>query len=233
MSDVADSESQIGRDNPEKTAATEQTPLSVRAKMCLTASGLVLLAGLLIGFGVVDWYTSLWNTHPFWNSVLTAAIVLGLGLIFDRTRAIAGRTLLGGSLLIILLHMAAFSGYGWYMFFTTGMDIEGKVPLIVSRTAGALIFAGVVMLVVCYRTHFNDDDEPILLQAAAGLAYVIMFTAFAIFVLTLLSVPMRPESSKIILADTEILTLKDCTVTEGTKVMCYLPESVREGSTLP
>jgi hypothetical protein len=229
MRDEIDDESEFGPDVSDESTV-EKPPMPLRAKVCLTVGVLVLLAGLLVGFGIVDWYVSLWSTYPGWSSLLTAVIVLVPGLIFDRTRSVAGRILLVGVTLFVLYWMAVFSGYGWYVFFTTGLDIEGKFPLIISEPGGALIIAGIVMLIVCGCIHFMEG-ESLSCRAAVASAYAIMVTAFTLFILTMFSAPLLTPVATIGLTSDEISTLKGCEVTEGsTKVRCFLPEAAQEGS---
>jgi hypothetical protein len=228
MRDEMDDEAEFWQDVADEPTV-EKAPMPLRAKVCLTVGVLVLLAGLLVGFGVVDWYVSLWGTYPGWSSLLTAVIVLVPGLFFGRTRSVAGKILLTGICLFVLFWMAVFSGYGWYVFFTTGLDIESKFPLIISRPGGALIIAGIVMLIVCGCIHFMEG-ESFSCRAASAAAYVIMMSAFALFMMTMFSAPMLPPVATRGLTPDELTTLKDCEVTEGsTKVRCFLPEAAKQG----
>ncbi len=207
-----------------KAEKARETLLPLRARICLTASVLVLVAGLLSGFGAVDWYASLWTTHPVWSCVLTVGIVAGVGLIFDRTRSIAGWILVGGVLLLILVHMAAFSGYGWYVFFTEGTDLQGKYPLAISTAGAALIVLGIVMVSFCCCMHMGADDQTFACRAAQGVAYSVMFTAFALLMVTVLSRP----APKHIAALPE--ALKCLTESGSTTSTCGLPTKLEEDS---
>lgn len=231
MSDATDSEAEIGHDVPVEEDTSENVPMPLQARICLTSGALVLLSGLLIGFGTLDWYVSLWSAYPGWSSLLTAVIVLVPGLFFDRTRSIAFMVLLTGVLLFVLFWMAVFSGYGWYVFFTTGMHIDGKSPLIISKTGGALIIAGIAMLVVCAVIHIKDGVESILCRAAAGVACFILATSSVLFLLSIISEPMLKPVENRRLTVEEISTLKDCEVRDGsTKVRCFLPEAAKLGA---
>lgn len=233
MSDTADTKAETGQDAPAETVTAEKAtvkkaPMSLQAKICLSVGALVLLSGILVGFGILDWYLSLWSKVPGWSSLLTVTVVLVGGLFFDKTRRFAGKLLLVGVVLFVLFWMAVFSGYGWYVFFTTGLDIESKFPLIISKPGGALIFAGIVMLIACGCIHFMDG-ESFYCRVAAGVAWVIMGTASALFVLTMFSAPMITPVVTRELTNEEISTLKGCEVSEGSfKVRCFLPEAAKQ-----
>ncbi len=228
MSDAVDSEPEISRDASVETS-DERTPLPPRAKICLSVGGLVLLAGVLVGFGIEDWYFSLWTSHPGWSTLLTVAVILIGGLFFDRTRLLAVKALLIGLLLFILFWMAVFSGRGWYVFFTTGMNIDQTALLPLSKSGAALILAGIVMLVTCGCIHFGEEDAPIHWRIAGGAAYIILITALTLLIFSISTIPSG--SARRNLTADEVSTLRDCAVTEGlTKVRCYLPEAPKEGS---
>lgn len=230
MSDSVDTECEIAPDAQAEEQTVEKTPMPLRAKICLAVGGLVLLAGVLVGFGIADLYFSLWTPHPGWSGLITAAIIVGAGLFFEQTRSTAGKILLLGIFVFVLFWMAAFSGYGWYVFFTTGLDIESKFPLIVSKPGGALILAGIVMLIVCCCIHFMDG-ESFWCRVWAGLAWSIMATAPVLYVLTMISAPMLTQVATRELTSEEISTLKSCEVPEGsTKVRCLLPEAAKQGA---
>lgn len=226
MSDSIDADGEIASD----AQTVEKTPMPLKAKICLAVGGLVLVTGVLVGFGIADWYFALWASHPGWSSLLTATILVGAGLFFDRTRPKATTILFVGLCLFALFWMAVFSGYGWYVFFTSGLDIEGKVPLIISRPGGAMIIAGIAMLIVCGCIHFMDG-ESFSCRAAVGASWIITATASALFLVSIFSVPVfTPAATRGLTAD-ELTTLEGCEVSEGsTRVRCFLPEAAKHGA---
>jgi hypothetical protein len=204
--------------------------MSLQAKICLSVGALVLLSGILVGFGILAWYVALWSKVPGWSSLLTVTVVLVGGLFFDKTRRTAGKILFVGICLFVLFWMAVFATYGWYVFFTTGLNIESKFPLIISRPGGALIIAGIVMLIVCGCIHFMDG-ESFSCRVAAGIGWGIMATASALFLLTMFSAPMITPVVTRELTSGEISTLEGCEVSEGsTRVRCFLPEAAKQGA---
>lgn len=230
MSDAVGSESEVAPDVQAEEQTVERTPMPLRAKICLAVGGFVLLAGVLAGFGIADWYFSLWTSHPGWSFLATALIILVAGLFVDRTRPTAEKILGVGLCLFVLFWMAVFSGYGWYVFFTSGLDIESKVPLIISRPGGAMIIAGIVMLIVCGCIHFMDG-ESFSCRAAVGASWIIMATAGALFLVSISSVPMFTRVPTRGLTAYELTTIEGCEVSEGsTMVRCSLPEAAKQGA---
>lgn len=228
MSDKTEDESGIVPDEQAEDQTLEKTPMPLRARICLAVGGLVLLSGVLIGFGITDWYFSLWTSNPGWNSLLTATILVGAGLFFERTRPKATTILLAGFCLFVLFWMAVFSGYGWYVFFTTGLDISGKFPLVINGTGGALVLAGILMLIVCGCIHFMDG-ESFLCRVAVGVSWFTMVSATALFMLSLSSQVPTVVNRK--LTNEEISTLRGCEVSEGSvKVRCLLPDATKQGA---
>lgn len=207
--------------------SVERTPVPLRAKICIAVGGFVFLCGVLVGFGVHDWYFSLWAAHPGWSSLLTATILVCTGLCFERTRDKAMTISLVGFLLFVLFWMAVFSGYGWYVFFTSGLDIERKVPLIISRSGGAMIITGIVMMTICGCVHFMDG-ESFFNRAATCISWVVITTATTLFLLSISSeAKFTPVSTRGLTPD-ELTTLTGCEVSEGsTKVRCYLPGAAK------
>jgi hypothetical protein len=204
------------------------TPMTRSAKICATVSSLVLVAGFLHGFGIDSAYLNSLSGQPVAAAAFTVGFALLFALFFEKTRKIAFIALMGSAALAIFGAIVSFSGYGWYAFFTTGLEPEGKFPLALSQSGGALFVGGTVMLITCLFFHLDSDFDPgsLVLKTLSSIFVSAFVTSLLLLFVTIYSLPQsagpRPltEAEKV-----QLQSFGSCEVRDGRlAVRCELPE---------
>lgn len=133
------------------------TELFCRETLCFFVGIAVLVSGILVSTGLLEWHLASLREGSLWSILATVIAAFVPGLFFKRTRKICGAIILGIVAITAWSFFAGMAGYGWYVFFSSGMSFDGAYPLMIPKSGAALLLLGLALLTICVAIHGMGD----------------------------------------------------------------------------
>jgi hypothetical protein len=214
-------------------AVAEERRRTTKETICFAAGAVTLTVGLIATFGVAEALSQLIFDYPVPALYGGSLVVAAIFALFAPTRNLALAAiivLLAGAAVFVLV---VSSWYAMFVYFTTGMDISGNIPVVVPKFGAAMVIVGVAMLIICSVLHSEESNRDgvmwNVITATILVHFAWLFIMLAFFGASRLAHERtQNEPTTRALSPAEISTLVDCTVSHGSRaVSCSLPEAVK------